>query len=449
MWRSWALLWLLLALDVSAATQGDRKADDEAAGADCGCSAGLSRDLPGTSGETTSPTEDGTTTSEPAATAAAAAAAAGAAAAAAAVAAEGDGECGSGPEATAARDEAAGGDMVFVEAGKFRFGTDNPFIPPDGEGPGRITHLPGYYIDRFMVTNEKFGEFVGNTSHKTDSERYGWSFVFLPMLSERQQREIQQAVAGMEWWLPVEGAYWRRPEGPETDVFRDGRGNHPVTHVSWNDAKAYCRWRGGRLPSEAEWERAAQGGGTADGKAALEGGGVPRYPWGDDLTPGGQHRANVWQGTFPTLNLAADGFLYTSPVDAFPAQNSMGLRDAVGNAWEWVEDWWTPDRSKYKRSNPRGPKSGTEKTKKGGSFLCHHTYCYRYRPAARTKSDIDSGTSNQGFRCAADADSSVRDGREPRGKRSDLAGQEKDGEADASAASEKAAGAGKVETDEL
>ncbi|CAN0324192.1 unnamed protein product [Pylaiella littoralis] len=297
----------------------------------------------------------------------------------------------------AAGSETAGerDDMVLVKAGEFRFGTDTPFIVPDGEGPGRITHLPSFYIDRFMVTNEKFGEFVGNTSYKTDSEKYGWSFVFLPMLSKRQQREIQQAAAGMEWWLPVEGAHWRRPEGPKTDVSRDGRADHPVTHVSWNDAKAYCHWKGGRLPSEAEWERAAQGDAGDDGV-------VPRYPWGDELTPQGQHRANVWQGTFPTLNSAEDGFSYTSPVDAFPPQNSLGLRDAVGNAWEWVEDWWTPDRSKYKQNNPRGPKKGVEKTKKGGSFLCHHTYCYRYRPAARTKSDVDSGTSNQGFRCAAD-----------------------------------------------
>ncbi|CAM9833766.1 unnamed protein product [Scytosiphon promiscuus] len=313
--------------------------------------------------------------------------------------------------------------MVFVEAGMFRFGTDTPFIIPDGEGPERMTQLPSFYIDRFMVTNERFAEFVGNTSYTTDSEKYGWSFVFLSMLSKRQQREIpQQAVAGMEWWLPVEGAHWRRPEGPKTDVFRDGRANHPVTHVSWNDANAYCRWRGGRLPSEAEWERAAQGDAVTSpaaaaraaaattSSAAVEGketggevGVLPRYPWGEELTPGGEHRANVWQGTFPTLNTAEDGFPFTSPVDAFPPQNSLGLRDAVGNAWEWVEDWWTADRSKYKQNNPRGPKTGVEKTKKGGSFLCHHTYCYRYRPAARTKSDVDSGTSNQGFRCAADA----------------------------------------------
>ncbi|CAB1118291.1 unnamed protein product [Ectocarpus sp. CCAP 1310/34] len=392
-------IFLAFALAVVVAAKGsdgsaEEQPEDDSEGAGCGCSAGLSRDSP-RGGEVSS---GSSSSARDAATAAPTAEEEEAP----------DGEaCDPETEADAAGEDAAAGIMVLVEEGDFRFGTDRPFIIPDGEGPGRLTSLPSFYIDRFMVTNERFGEFVGNTSYKTDSEKYGWSFVFLPMLSMRQQREIQQAVAGMEWWLPVEGAYWRRPEGPTTDVFRDGRGNHPATHVSWNDAKAYCRWRGGRLPSEAEWERAAQGdpveaAGEGEGEGEERGRAVPRYPWGDDLTPEGQHRANIWQGTFPTLNLAEDGFPYTSPVDAFPPQNSLGLRDAVGNAWEWVEDWWTPDRSKYKQNNPRGPKRGTEKTKKGGSFLCHHTYCYRYRPAARTKSDVDSGTSNQGFRCAAD-----------------------------------------------
>ncbi|CAM9170502.1 unnamed protein product [Discosporangium mesarthrocarpum] len=287
----------------------------------------------------------------------------------------------------------------------------------DGEGPSRVVELSGFYMDRYMVTTERFSEFVGNTSYVTDSEKYGWSFVFHLMLSKRQLERITQAVAGAEWWLPVEGAYWRHPEGPQgTDALLDGRANHPVTHVSWNDADAYCRWRGGRLPTEAEWERAAQGDAGSEGSGSMPeqaessqaGGGsvvagASLYPWGDDLLdPEGGHRANIWQGGFPHVNTEEDGWRFTSPVDAFPPQNSLGLRDAVGNAWEWVSDWWTVSRSGLPKVNPKGPATGTEKTKKGGSFLCHKDFCYRYRAAARTKTDTDSGASNQGFRCAAD-----------------------------------------------
>ncbi|CAN0037036.1 unnamed protein product, partial [Ectocarpus fasciculatus] len=218
--KVWACLAFALAVVVAAkASDGSAQehSEDDSAGADCGCSAGLSRDSLATgevsSSSSSSATDPDTATAEPTAEAE-----------------EAPGGV-RGPE-TEAGDDAAGTGMVLVEEGDFRFGTDRPFIIPDGEGPGRLTSLPSFYIDRFMVTNERFGEFVGNTSYKTDSEKYGWSFVFLPMLSMRQQREIQQAVAGMEWWLPVEGAYWRRPEGPTTDVFRDGRGNHPATHVS-------------------------------------------------------------------------------------------------------------------------------------------------------------------------------------------------------------------------
>ncbi|CBN75730.1 conserved unknown protein [Ectocarpus siliculosus] len=221
--KVWTCLAFALAVVVAAKGSdgsAEEQPEDDSAGADCGCSAGLSRDSPGggevSSGSSSSARDAETATAEPAAE-------------------EEEGPdgaaCDPGTEAEAAGEDAAGGGMVLVEEGDFRFGTDRPFIIPDGEGPGRLTSLPSFYIDRFMVTNERFGEFVGNTSYKTDSEKYGWSFVFLPMLSMRQQREIQQAVAGMEWWLPVEGAYWRRPEGPTTDVFRDGRGNHPATHA--------------------------------------------------------------------------------------------------------------------------------------------------------------------------------------------------------------------------
>lgn len=182
---------------------------------------------------------------------------------------------------------------------------------------------------------------------------------------------ISQAVAGAEWWLPVEGATWREPEGPGTDVFRTGRADHPVVQVSWADAAAYCRWRGGRLPTEAEWEHAC---------AAQEapGGPQPLFPWGDELTPAGEHRANIWQGVFPHQNTAEDGWRFTAPVDAFAPQNRFGLKNMIGNVWEWVADWWDDQPpSPEPVVDPKGPSSGSEKLKKGGSFLCHKSFCYR------------------------------------------------------------------------
>ncbi|CAM9638740.1 unnamed protein product [Choristocarpus tenellus] len=198
--------------------------------------------------------------------------------------------------------------MAFIKAGKFRMGTDEPYHLADGEGPSRVVELSDYYIDRYMVTTRDFSEFVSNTSYVTDSEKYGWSFVFHLMLSPSQQRRIHQAVAGAEWWLPVQGASWRYPEGRDgSDALLDGRDNHPATHVSWNDAEAFCKWRGGRLPTEAEWEKAAQGTvvGDENGRDDSLSGGEEYlrepslYPWGDNLkSPGGEHRANTWQVRF-------------------------------------------------------------------------------------------------------------------------------------------------------
>ncbi|CAM9192226.1 unnamed protein product [Phaeothamnion confervicola] len=284
-------------------------------------------------------------------------------------------------------------DMVFLAGGKFRMGSDLNILPGDAEGPARAVQVRPFYMDRFAVSNEAYAAFVADTNYQTASERYGWSFVFELMLTRGERDAIDQAVASAPWWLPVEGASWRHPEGPRSNVLGDGRANHPVTHVSWGDAAAFCRWRGGaRLPTEAEWEFGAQGG--APGRL---------YPWGGTLMPKGVHRANLWQGQFPQRNDAEDGFMFTAPVDAFGPQNSYGLHNIVGNVWEWVEDWWTLDRSVLSEDNPTGPPAGKEKVKKGGSFLCHMSHCYRYRVAARTKTDIDSGTSNQGFRCVRDA----------------------------------------------
>ena len=181
------------------------------------------------------------------------------------------------------------------------------------------------------------------TGWSTDAERFGWSFVFAGLLAD--DFPDTRGVIGAEWWRQVHGADWRHPEGPDTGL--DGRGDHPVVHVSWHDAIAYCRWTGTRLPTEAEWECAARGGrvGTA-------------FPWGDDLEPGGEHRMNVFQGSFPGDNTAADGYLATAPVDTF-APNGFGLHNVTGNVWEWCEDWL--DLGYYEHSgvqNPGGPADG-------------------------------------------------------------------------------------------
>jgi len=257
--------------------------------------------------------------------------------------------------------------VIELDGGTFLMGSEDPDSNPgDGEGPIREVTVPPFAISATAVSVAEFAAFAAATGHVTDAERLGWSFVFAGLLPDGFPPT--RAVATARWWRQVHGASWRAPCGPDGGPSPD---DHPVVHVSWHDAAAYCAWAGGRLPTEAEWEYAARGG--LSGK---------RFPWGDELTPGGEHRCNVWQGAFPERNTLEDGYYATAPVDAF-APNGYGLHNASGNVWEWCAGaFGDPDR----------------RAMRGGSYLCHASYCNRYRVAARTGAAPDSSSGNTGLR---------------------------------------------------
>ena len=282
-------------------------------------------------------------------------------------------------------------EFVLIPAGVFTMGTDDapPNMEQDGERPARRVKVSKFYLQKYEVSNADFAQFVRETGYVTEAEKFGDSFVFEPLLSEKVQEEITQAVKDAPWWLPVKQAYWLHPEGKDSEI--SSRGDHPVVHISWNDATAYCQWKDseeGRLPTEAEWEYAARGG--------LEG---RLFPWGNNPTPKGQHWMNIWQGEFPLKNSLEDGYFSTAPIDSYHP-NKFGLFNMAGNVWEWVSDWWTIRHSREFSENPKGPPSGMDKVKKGGSYMCHKDYCYRYRCSARSMNTPDSSASNLGFRCA-------------------------------------------------
>ena len=218
--------------------------------------------------------------------------------------------------------------MIRLPGGTFRMGNGrSDGYPKDGEGPVHPITLSPFRLDRTTVTNAQYAAFVAATGFRTESEAFGWSFVFGGLLPD--DFEETRAVAAAPWWRQVYGADWRHPEGPQSSI--DDRPDHPVVHVSWNDAMAYAHWAGKRLPTEAEWEYAARGG--LDGFA---------YPWGADREPGGTHLMNVFQGRFPGEPSPDDGYYGTAPVGAFPP-NAFGLHEMTGNVWEWCSDWFAPD----------------------------------------------------------------------------------------------------------
>jgi sulfatase modifying factor 1 len=260
--------------------------------------------------------------------------------------------------------------MVFLPAASFVMGDDGPWsYPEDGEAPTRLVHVAALSLDACAVSNERFAVFVEQTGYVTDAETYGWSFVFAGLLPD--DFADTRGVAAAPWWRQVHGASWRHPEGPHSDI--TSRLDHPVVQVSARDAAAFAAWAGKRLPTEAEWEYAARAGSTTT------------FPWGEELVPGGEHRANVWQGEFPNRNTCEDGYAGTCPADAFPP-SAFGTHNMIGNVWEWTADSWDAGR-----------------VLKGGSYLCHESYCRRYRPAARSSASADSSMGNTGFRCAGAA----------------------------------------------
>ncbi|ARP87793.1 formylglycine-generating enzyme family protein [Bordetella genomosp. 9] len=281
--------------------------------------------------------------------------------------------------------------LVALPGAEFLMGGDDrDGFAGDGEGPPRRVRVSAFSISATAVTNRQFGDFVRATRYVTDAERAGASFVFYLQAAQDLRRAVRRVPAGLPWWLAVEGACWQRPEGPGSHIY--DRLDHPVVHISWFDAQAYCAWSGTRLPTEAQWEYAARGGLTG-----------ARYPWGDELEPDGRPRCNIWRGEFPAR--PAPGWLPgTAPATAFDP-NGYGLYNMAGNVWEWCEDWFTPGyHAETASDDPVHLRPTGRRAMRGGSFLCHASYCNRYRVAARNSNTPDSTSGNCGFRVAASGD---------------------------------------------
>lgn len=275
-------------------------------------------------------------------------------------------------------------DFIQIPGGTAEVGTDRPLIHDDGEGPPRKVRITPFRLSKSAASNAQFAAFVKATGYVTDAERFGWSLVFRRFAD---QTRSYQRVSETPWWCRVDGADWAHPYGPHSDL--TGLADHPVIHVSWHDANAFAAWMGGTLPTEAQWEHAARGGRHG------------RYPWGDaepndaDFLP-----CNIWQGQFPDTDTGADAHIGTAPTISFAA-NGYGFYNMSGNVWEWTsENFRVRSLKRAAKVRNTGSAMWADKLLKGGSFLCHKSYCYRYRIAARTAATPDSSTGHMGFRVA-------------------------------------------------
>ncbi len=276
--------------------------------------------------------------------------------------------------------------MVDIPAGFFDMGARTPKYPLDFEGPRRKVFVSEFRISCTAVTNAQFARFVDESGYRTVAEIEGWSYVFHSFLSDPS--EYPNSPPGTPWWRQVPGAKWFAPEGPGSSL--NNREDHPVTQLSWFDAVAFCIFTGTRLPTEAEWEKAARGGLRHK-----------LFPWGNHLVPPSGHRHNVWQGDFPMRDSGEDSYTGTCPVDAF-VPNDFGLFNMTGNVWEMCSDWFgAPEIAGRPARDPIGPAEGVMKVLKGGSFLCHASYCERYKVHSRSRTTPDSSTGHVGFRVFA------------------------------------------------
>ncbi len=294
--------------------------------------------------------------------------------------------------------------MVYIPGGEYTRGLEHPMMPE--AAPLHKVRISPFFTDATEVTNSDFAKFVDATGYKTVAERpinpEDYPGVDPALLVPGSLVIVSPAHPVnlsnySQWWRYVPGASWKHPEGPESNL--EGRENHPVVHIAWEDATAYAEWTGKRLPTEAEWEYAARGGLSQ-----------AEFAWGNDARPDGKIMANTFQGNFPHNNTGEDGHAFTAPVGSYKP-NNYGLYDVSGNVWEWVSDWYSPGYYSQFRStpiadNPAGPKNLNgalrEKVQKGGSFMCTDDYCARFRPGARGHGDPLTSSNHVGFRLVQD-----------------------------------------------